>query len=46
VNPKDVIELDCESFVPSKKIMLPTNEDCGTTDAIIPPVKKIVKMKK
>ena len=27
VNPKGVIELDCESFAPSKKRTLPTNED-------------------
>jgi len=46
VDPKGVIELDCESFAPPKKRMLPTNEDCGTTDTIVQPVKKILKIKK
>jgi hypothetical protein len=46
VDPKGVIELDCESFAPPKKIMLPTNHDCETSDAIFQPVKKIVKMEK
>jgi len=46
MDPKGVIELDCESFAPPKKRILPTNEDCGTTDAIVQPVKKIVKIEK
>jgi len=46
VNPKGVIELNYESFAPSKKIMLLTNEDCGTTDTIIQPIKNIVKIEK
>ena len=46
VNPKGVIELNYESFAPSKKRMLPTNEDCGTIDTIIQPVKNIVKIEK
>jgi hypothetical protein len=46
VDPEGVIELDCESFAPPKNRMLPTNEDCGTTNAIFQPVKKIVKIEK
>jgi len=46
VHPKDVIELNCESFAHPKKRILPTNEDCGTSDAIVKPVKKIVKIEK
>jgi hypothetical protein len=46
MDPKGVIELDCESFAPHKKRILPTNEDCGTTNAIVQPVKKIVKIEK
>jgi len=46
VNPKGVIELNCESFAPFKKWMLPTNEGCRTNDTIVQPVKNIVKIEK
>jgi len=44
VNSKDVIDSYSESFTPPKKRMLPINEDCGTSDAIVQPIKKIVKI--
>jgi len=46
VDPKGVIELDWESFAHPNKRMLPTNEDCWTSDAIVQLVKKIVKIEK
>ena len=46
VDPKGVIELDSESFAPPNKRMLPTDEDCGTTNEIVQPTKKIVNIEK
>jgi len=46
VNSKDVIDSDSESFAPPNKIMLLVNEDCGTSDAIVQPIKKIVNIEK
>jgi len=46
VNSKDVIDSNSESFAPPKKRMLPINEDCGTSDTIVQPIKKIVKIEK
>ena len=44
MNSKDVIDSDSESFAPSNTRMLLVNEDCGTSDAIVQPIKKILKI--